>query len=67
MIRYVTIRTTFDRCPDPLWSVFDRERQMTLIVGESYVVASNIADALNHPERWEPSEAYEIAEGRERL
>lgn len=58
-IRYVTIKTD-----GPTWSVFDRVLQQTLIVGESYVVASNVADAFNHPERWRPSEAYEIAAGR---
>jgi hypothetical protein len=33
-----------------------------VIFDESYAVACAVADALNHPERWEPTEAYEIAD-----
>lgn len=29
---------------------------------ESYQVCSNVAHALTHPEQWEPSEAYEVAD-----
>ena len=32
------------------------------VINETYEVASAVADAINHPERWEPTEAYEIAE-----
>ena len=31
------------------------------VINESYAVASAVAEAINHPERWEPTEAYEIA------
>lgn len=30
---------------------------------ESHGVCSAVADAYNNPERWEPTEAFEIAEG----
>ena len=31
------------------------------VINESYAVASAVANAINHPERWEPTEAYELA------
>lgn len=33
-----------------------------VVTDEGMAVCSAVADAINHPERWEPSEAYEIAD-----
>lgn len=33
-----------------------------VVQDERYDVASAIAEALTHPEWWEPTEAYEVAE-----
>lgn len=39
----------------------------TVIVrDESYQVASNYAWAYNHPEKWEPTEAYDVVERMKR-
>ena len=49
-----------------LWycvTVDSRGRREYRVINESYAVASAVADAINHPERWEPTEAYEIAHG----
>jgi len=35
------------------------------VVNETYAVANAVAEAINHPELWEPTEAYEIAERRQ--
>ena len=32
------------------------------VINESYAVAAAVADAINHPEWWKPTEAYEIAD-----
>lgn len=32
-----------------------------VVINESYAVASAVVDAINYPERWQPTEAYEIA------
>jgi hypothetical protein len=43
------------------WAVeYDGKRW---VMGESHGVASAVAEALNHPAHWEPTEAYEIAKG----
>lgn len=42
------------------WNVIVDGR--TVIRDESYTVASTIEWAVNHPTRWEPTEAYEIAD-----
>jgi hypothetical protein len=33
-----------------------------IVVDETFGVCDAIAEAINHPELWEPTEAYEIAE-----
>jgi hypothetical protein len=45
---------------DGYWSV--KVGNHYVISDESHTVATNVAEAINHPERWEPSEAYEIAD-----
>ena len=32
------------------------------VINESYAVAAAVADAINYPERWESTEAYELAD-----
>lgn len=47
--------------PPNTWSVLlDGWRHV--IIYESYAVAAAVEHAINHPEQWEASEAYEIAD-----
>ena len=42
------------------WNVIYKGR--VVMEGETYQVAANIVYALNNPDRWDTSEAYEVAE-----
>ena len=46
--------------PPNTWFVLFGGR--TVVQDETLTVASAVCDALNYPERWAPTEAYEIAD-----
>jgi hypothetical protein len=45
----------------PFWSVYGPNGRC-YVLRESFGVADSIAHALNYPDQWEQSEAYEVAE-----
>lgn len=53
------MRATTEQHAPGLWRVVVAGRP--IVANESYGVAAAVESAINHPEWWEPSEAYEIA------